>query len=370
MKTQAVCLWGLDLPRLLPDTAALPRLQLLPSLVEDVEAALGHAERQLAQHATAGSRGSASEEQLSAYVASTARAAAARQQAAAIIAATAAGLGSSGTSSSSGGGGELAPQPVLLKGAAAHWPAAQRWTLGHLAAAGLEGRARVAPSLQFPFTEPRLASLLAEQQGLAALPSCLARMDATEFAARMQRGNPCDLPPLVYGSAAEYLYFQAQLPPELLQEVDLTAPPFMLPAAGSSSSSSGGSGAGLADQRLRQTQAARVWVGPQGAVSPTHYDTSHSFLTQIRGRKRMLFWSPDQLPSLYCYPDTHLLRRRSRVNMHAPLDASKFPLFARAAAAEALLEPGDVVFFPSRWAHYTESLDCSISVTCRFEGAA
>lgn len=62
----------------------------------------------------------------------------------------------------------------------------------------------------------------------------------------------------------------------------------------------------------------------------------------------MLFWSPDQLPCLYCYPDAHLLRRRSRVNMHAPLDASRFPLFGRAAAAEALLEPGDVVFFPSR----------------------
>ncbi len=62
----------------------------------------------------------------------------------------------------------------------------------------------------------------------------------------------------------------------------------------------------------------------------------------------MLFWSPDQLPCLYCYPDTHLLRRRSRVNVHAPLDAGRFPLFARAQAAEALLEPGDVVFFPSR----------------------
>lgn len=35
--------------------------------------------------------------------------------------------------------------------------------------------------------------------------------------------------------------------------------------------------------------------------------------------------------------------------MHAP-QAGRFPLFARAAAREALLEPGDVVFFPSRCA--------------------
>jgi hypothetical protein len=132
----------------------------------------------------------------------------------------------------------------------------------------------------------------------------------------------------------------------------------------------------------------------------------------------MLFWSPDQLPYLYPYPDAHLLRRRSRVNMHAQLEqlARRFPLLQRRAAAaprQALLEPGDVVFFPSRlvgamqgqqvgwmqaevqvlcscwdspakvagrfhicrfvasgpcrWAHYTESLDFSMSVTCRFQ---
>ena len=67
----------------------------------------------------------------------------------------------------------------------------------------------------------------------------------------------------------------------------------------------------------------------------------------------MLFWSPDQLPGLYCYPDTHLLRRRSRLNMHEPAAQQQascaFPLAARAAAVvEAVLEPGDVVFFPSR----------------------
>lgn len=120
--------------------------------------------------------------------------------------------------------------------------------------------------------------------GLAALPSCLARMDAGEFVARMQRGNPCGLPPLVYGGGAEYLYFQAQLPPALLQDVDLAAAPFVLPSASRGCGDGSRSGTGSPAQQLRQTQAARVWVGPQGAVSPNHYDTSHSFLTQIRGR--------------------------------------------------------------------------------------
>jgi hypothetical protein len=215
---------------------------------------------------------------------------AAREQVAAIIAATmgaaagdSAGLLSKDASSSSSSNSALSLQPMLLKGAAAHWPAVQRWTLGSLAAAGLQGRARLAPSLQFPFTEPRLAGLLAAQQGAAALPSCVARMSAAEFAARMQRGNPCALPPLVYGrggggqaieaaEAAEYYYFQAELPPQLLRDIDIASPPFQPPA-----------GSGLWPQ-LQQTQAARVWVGPQGAISPTHYDLGHSFLTQVKGR--------------------------------------------------------------------------------------
>lgn len=65
----------------------------------------------------------------------------------------------------------------------------------------------------------------------------------------------------------------------------------------------------------------------------------------------MLFWGPGQLPLLRCYPDSHLLRRRARCNPHAPPAeaAAAWPLAARASAVEAVLEPGDVVFFPSRW---------------------
>ena len=112
---------------------------------------------------------------------------AAREQAAATIEATAAGLDSSSSGSSSSSGGSTMPQPVLLKGAAAHWPAVQRWSLRHLVAAGLEGRARLAPSLQFPFTEPRLAALVAEQRGgclIGGRPGALGRLSSRDTVAR------------------------------------------------------------------------------------------------------------------------------------------------------------------------------------------
>jgi hypothetical protein len=46
---------------------------------------------------------------------------------------------------------------------------------------------------------------------------------------------------------------------------------------------------------------------------------------------------------------------RSRVNVSSP-DLAKHPQFAGVGALEVVLGPGDAVFFPSMWAHYTESL--------------
>ena len=101
-----------------------------------------------------------------------------------------------------------------------------------------------------------------------------------------------------------------------------------------------------------------------GAVSPTHYDRDASLLVQIAGRKRMLLFPPDQLECLLCYPEQHLLRRRARVNLAAVEEDGG--LRSRLCAIEVMLEPGDAVFFPPEWAHYTESLSPSMSVTTRF----
>ncbi|GAQ89297.1 hypothetical protein KFL_005080060 [Klebsormidium nitens] len=113
------------------------------------------------------------------------------------------------------------------------------------------------------------------------------------------------------------------------------------------------------------SQEPRLWMSPRGAVSPLHFDASPSCLLQVRGRKRMLLYDSRDLPALYPYPDDHPLRRRAQVDPTAPA-LSAFPAFAEVAALEAALCPGDVIFFPRRWAHYTESQDFSMSVSCRF----
>jgi hypothetical protein len=221
-------------------------------------------------------------------------------------------------------------------------------------------------------------------------------MSIAEFVARLKRGSR--LRPVVY-SPAEYYYMQADVPShlrgdleleQLLEQLTVAAQAAAFDLQGDSymngfdlldgSSSSNGSSSdwahapGLAarlrpaDPEVVVTQQPRMWVSPAGAVSPTHYDTSHSFLIQLRGRKRMLFWSPDQLGGLYPYPETHLLRRRARLNVADP-QWDKFPLASpeELGALEVILEPGDAIFFPSMWSHYTESLTPSVSVTMRLQ---
>lgn len=215
--------------------------------------------------------------------------------------------------------------------------------------------------------------------GVKAAPSILTDMSASEFVQRLQPG--CCMPPIAY-TPTECYYWQADLPQHLKQQEQLDnllktfsgtrlaqqqqkSPPQQQPTEQQEQ---------VQEQDVAVTQQPRLWVSPAGAVSPLHYDKSHSFLLQVTGTKRMLFFSPDQLHRLYCYPDTHILRRRSRVSVSSP-DLARSPLFAEAAALEVVLHPGEVVCFPSYWSHYTESVGqgvessepvgCSMSITFR-----
>ena len=176
-----------------------------------------------------------------------------------------------------------------------------------------------------------------------------------------------------------------------------------------------------------ETQPARLWLSAAGSVSPLHFDHSASVLAQVRGQKRMLLYPPSALRRARLYPDWHPLRRRSRINLsdegsssdqseespgwadglfsgpdhewHGADERDRGPGPRRGGSGglggtprekdssgsdsgrsrgvgwrappgawEAVLGPGDVLVFPPRWAHYTESLGDAISasVTRRF----
>mmetsp|Transcript_19438 Transcript_19438/g.28218 ORF Transcript_19438/g.28218 Transcript_19438/m.28218 type:complete len:128 (+) Transcript_19438:1493-1876(+) len=110
-----------------------------------------------------------------------------------------------------------------------------------------------------------------------------------------------------------------------------------------------------------------------GSVSALHYDDADSFLVQIRGTKRVIFFKPNDLDMLACFPVGHPLGRRSRIDItesdtFGGRTSAKHASFWREADSRCLsvlLHPGDILFFPARWAHYIESVTASISLTYR-----
>jgi hypothetical protein len=103
----------------------------------------------------------------------------------------------------------------------------------------------------------------------------------------------------------------------------------------------------------------RMWLG--NAVSAaTHYDNLDGINCMVAGRKRFIFFPPDQLPNLYVGP-LELGpggQPTSLVKVSAP-DLERYPRFAQAlAVAEtAELGPGDAIFIPNLWWHNVESLE-------------
>ncbi len=113
---------------------------------------------------------------------------------------------------------------------------------------------------------------------------------------------------------------------------------------------------------LNRGAAVEIYIGGKGGTFPMlHYDgaAAHAFLMQIYGRKQFVIYSPDQEKYLYPSPEKENL---SLINVEKP-DLEKFPLFAKAVPTTFVLEPGELLFIPSRWWHTTKMLTACISIS-------
>ena len=110
-----------------------------------------------------------------------------------------------------------------------------------------------------------------------------------------------------------------------------------------------------------ECSSTNMWFGPGSNVSPLHYDSMHNFLTQIRGRKRVLLFHPDEIRRLYPFAFHHRSLHISQVNMVAP-DHARFPEFQKAAHTELILEPGEMLFIPVFWWHGVFGIEENLSI--------
>ena len=102
--------------------------------------------------------------------------------------------------------------------------------------------------------------------------------------------------------------------------------------------------------------------------TPSHFewDAMEFFSMQIRGRKHLWLFGPDQAPYLGIkseLPDFPFLS----VGAHACGDPAGHPEIGNATCYEVVLEPGDLIYWPAFWFHwFTHYHDYQISFRMRF----
>jgi hypothetical protein len=106
---------------------------------------------------------------------------------------------------------------------------------------------------------------------------------------------------------------------------------------------------------------AKLWLGPNGTVTPLHYDEHSVLFAQIYGRKRFKLIPSFDTPRMYVRD-----RYYSEVDPER-VDPRRHPDFLEASVADVVVEPGDLLFLPVGWWHWAKSLSVSISATfCSF----
>lgn len=94
-----------------------------------------------------------------------------------------------------------------------------------------------------------------------------------------------------------------------------------------------------------------VYLSAPGAYTPLHMDfwDTHAFLAQIRGKKRAVLFAPEH-EALLLADETRDARRMK-----------DDPRYASVVGWEGFLDPGDLLVLPSRWLHFVETLEPSIT---------
>ena len=119
-----------------------------------------------------------------------------------------------------------------------------------------------------------------------------------------------------------------------------------------------------------------AWFGPEGTVSPLHFDDKDNLFVQVMGAKYIRLYSRD-IPHENIYPriQDSLLKNTSQVDIDL-LDEKEvklceeshlFPGFFEHGThlfmREALLQEGDLLFIPRGTWHFVKSLSTSFSIS-------
>ena len=106
---------------------------------------------------------------------------------------------------------------------------------------------------------------------------------------------------------------------------------------------------------------AKVWVGKAGTVTPMHRDVPHNFHVHLLGRKRWILFSPRQSSQVYPRSPFSGMPNFAQTDPERP-DYERFPRLRDAKGLACICNPGDTLYIPSGWWHYTRSMDDIVSM--------
>lgn len=230
-----------------------------------------------------------------------------------------------------------AGEPVIFRGAVAHWemvsgwPAKSREWLARLGA--VVGHRPVSVSIPLPIDEGYIGTSHLDEDGME--PNALSGWRRFSDVARQMDAVEA-------GESQGCLYIQSARVPRTLPELaPLVEFPFDV-------------GADLPDDGQW-----RFWLGVGTPSVLCHYDKPHNLNCVLRGRKHFTLFPPEQISNLYVGPmeGGGYGTPASLVNPVRP-DFDAHPRFAEALehAVHADVGPGDVLFLPTHWWHSVRSV--------------
>ena len=116
-------------------------------------------------------------------------------------------------------------------------------------------------------------------------------------------------------------------------------------------------------QSLNRGATVELYMGGAGGAFPIlHWDgqSTHAFLMQIHGRKQYWAWAPDQ--SDFLYPVEGFVNLSKLGDVEHP-DFESYPLFRKAKGCQFHLDPGEMLFVPSRWWHTAKMTGPAITLS-------
>ncbi len=103
-----------------------------------------------------------------------------------------------------------------------------------------------------------------------------------------------------------------------------------------------------------------MFMGNTESMTPVHCGFANTVFIQVTGKKKWILWAPNER----IFFDPRAERRSynfSHVDPYVTNDPN-FPLYKYARRYEVILEPGDILFFPSHLWHQVENVEGGVSV--------